>query len=131
MRNLTKNEELDIQTMRYFIPKTNKGWRITPKDRVAMADWSSRGVKPKDLSHGIGIKPTGIQMLSVGKTMRDHQITSWIEGIRGGLITKAEVYDSCPGWMTEWITKKLKNVPYDVEGTATRMWNEIYRKGSY
>jgi len=131
LRELTKNERFDIQTMRYFIPKTTKkGWRITAKDRVAMADWSGRGIKPDEpITIGMSDQiPTGLQVLAIGKTFRDYHIKDWGESIELGYITKAELLDGVPEWMRGWLYKKIKHIPYDVNGDASGLWISEYSK---
>lgn len=129
-RRLSRKEQLDIATMRYFIPKTNKGWRISHADKVAMADFSGKGIKPSEQTRPVmGSKIlSGLQALNLGKTMRDQQITAWRESIQDGIMTKGEIYDSCPDWMTDWLKNKLKDVPYDITGIAQRYSVALYRE---
>lgn len=112
MRKLTNKELFDIRTMRYFIPRfAPKGWRITQKDKVAMADLSSKGIQPK----GIGLTDpfTGVRALVTGKTYRDLMVTEWSDSVRKGYMTKWELINSVPEWLQPWLEEKLKDVPYD------------------
>jgi hypothetical protein len=119
MAKLTKSEAFDIKTMRYFIPKNIKGWRIRSYDKFKMAQLSSRGIKPKRATKGFNL-------LKWGKTYRDLQITMWKQDIKAGLITKSEIYDGLPEWLRSWAQSKLKGVPYDVGYKTSNMLIGIY-----
>lgn len=124
-RRLTAKERFDQQTALYFYPRRS-GFkaRVRHNDRIKMADLSSRGVQPKR-------RTPGFVKLLWAKSYRDLQITEWSDDIRAGLITKAEIYDSVPEWLLEWIEDKLIEVPYDIDGNSTRMWTQMYRSGNY
>lgn len=122
MGKLTKKEQFDIRTMRYFIPINKYKTRITKQDELRMAALSSRGIQPDR-------RTKGFQNLSWGKTYRDLQITQWKDDIRDGFITKAEVYDSVPKWLRSWAEEKLANMPYDTEGKTSAMLVSMYHRG--
>lgn len=106
--------------MRYFIPRRNRfAGRITHNDTIKMADLSSRGFQPLR-------RTPGFLNLLWGKTYRDLQITQWRDDVRCGFITKAEIYESVPEWLLLWVTSKLQDVPYDIEGKSTAMSISMY-----
>jgi len=118
-RKLSKKEKLDIETMQYFLP--TKG-RIYPNDKKKMADLSSQGITPKN-------QTSGFVLLKWGKTYRDLQITEYKRDISLGLITKGEILDSMPENLRDWLWKKIQHVPYDTDGTTTKMLvHEYYRE---
>jgi hypothetical protein len=114
-RKLSKNEQFDVATMIYFIPNNVKS-RIYPNDKIKMADLSSKGIKPNRITKGF-------TLLQWGKTYRDEQITSYRRDISLGLFTKIELLDSMPPKLKNWLWSKIKDVPYDVDGSTVRMWH--------
>lgn len=121
-RKLTNKEKFDQRTMLYFLPKGRFPGRVQHNDRVKMADLSSRGIQPKNITNGF-------QNLLWGKTYRDEQITSWKRDISLGYFTKIEIYESVPTWLRLWAESKLKDVPYDVDGETSRMLVRMYHNG--
>lgn len=122
-RKLTNKEQFDIATMVYFIPSDAKT-RIYPNDKKKMVDLSSRGIRPQR-------ETKGFKELRIGKTYRDLQITSYCDDVRAGYFTKSELIEGMPPRFREWITKKLKGVPYDEDGYSTAMWVSMYKRGEY
>lgn len=122
-RKLSKNERFDIATMVYFIPTSSKH-RIYPNDKVKMADLSSKGIKPMRITKGF-------MLLRWGKTCRDEQITSYKEGISLGLFTKAELLESTPPRLRDWIWNKIESTPWDVSQDTTKMLIKMYQNNDY
>lgn len=114
LHRLSNKEQLDIRSMRYFIPRRNvTGWRIRGYDQVKMADLSSRGIKPQCSSKGF-------ELLKHGKTYREYQIASWRDGIREGIITEYEILSGLPEWLRPSITESLRGAFMDDGGLAYR-----------
>lgn len=122
-RKLSAKERLDIATMVYFIPTSAKR-RIYPNDKIKMADFSSRGIKPRRVT-------PGFTLLQWGKTYRDEQITSYKRDIQLGFFTKNEIIQGMPPRFRDWIENKIKDTPYDVNGDTSRMLIKMYKTGSF
>lgn len=121
-QKLSNKERFDQRTMRYFMPRSKYRTRITHNDTIKMANLSSRGQHPKR-------RTKGFLNLLWGKTYRDLQITQWKDDIRAGYFTKSEIYSGVPEWLQPWVESKLKDVPYDVDGTTSRMLVRMYHHG--
>lgn len=118
---MTNKEQFDIKTMRYFVPKSGGRTYITKADEQAMVNLSSRGTQPAKQTKGL----TSLQW---GKTYRDEQITSYRRDVRQGLFTKYEIISSFPIALQDWITDKLKDVPYDYDSTTSTMLTRMYHQ---
>jgi hypothetical protein len=116
--------------MRYFIPSHVKGWSIKPEDKAIIANWSSRGIKHKEIDRPPNPTQTltGVQALISGKTYRDLQITEWKDAVSRGYLTKSEIYESLPEWIRKWAESKLKNTPYDIHQNATKYFIAQHRR---
>ena len=123
-RKLSKKELFDITTMMYFIPLHGAHRpRITLNDKRKMANLSSHGEKPDYATKGF-------KALQWGKTYRDEQITAYRRDIPLGYITKHEIISSYPKNMQKWIQEKLRDIPYDINQSTSKMLTRTYSNGN-
>lgn len=121
-RRLSSREKIDIASMVYFIPRRNVDkFRIYPNDKKKMADLSSKGIHPKR-------ETDGFRLLKIGQTYRDLHITDYRLDITRGIVTKNELLDWMPPVLKNWMWRKIKDVPYDLDNEATRMWIGMHER---
>jgi hypothetical protein len=103
---LTNKQQLDIDTVKHFIPSNVKFKDLSDEDIERYFDWSDRGIDKQVIVTEAMQSDSGIASLYWGKQRRDLQVTSYIEDW-GSYITSVDFIEE-PRFLVEWLSKVMK-----------------------
>lgn len=103
---LTKKQQVDLDTICYFIPSNVKFTPITDEDITRYFNWSDKGKGGARIKREAMQTNTGLSALYWGKQRRDLQVTQYIEDW-GKYITATDFVDE-PLFLVEWLSKVMK-----------------------
>lgn len=103
---LTAKQQLDLDTIRYYIPEHYEHSPITDEDIKRYFDWSDKGKGGDDIKREALQTNSGIAALYWGKNRRDLQVTSYIEDW-GTYITSTDLASEEPEYICRWLAKVM------------------------
>lgn len=99
---LTKKQLKDLETIKYFIPRTNSSIKITNDDIVKFFEYSEQGLHKQDVN---AYKGDGFNTLIQGKRWRGIHMQMYEDGVLDGSMPYFIIlggYDNDKKWWQFW-----------------------------
>jgi hypothetical protein len=101
---MTKGQELDLETIRFFIPECMKHLEITDQDVKDFFELSEQGKH----QGRIGLSTMdGLNALAQGKRWRGIHMEMWEEGVLSGDVPYATLLEDLPRSVVEFMAKEM------------------------
>lgn len=110
MVKLSNKQQIDLETVKYFIPDQARHWPITGQDVEIHFNWSDRGI---DLPAPY-MRSLGLNALVAGKTYRDWHVKDYKHAIQEGTLFLFELVDDMPENVGRYVVRSLGFGNYDM-----------------
>jgi hypothetical protein len=98
--NLSEKQFKDLETVKFFIPKTYKELVITEEDIEHFFNYSERGLSPEG-------KSIGFEALIEGKRWRGIHMQMYEDGVLDGSMPYAVILEDMPRFVIDFMKKEM------------------------